>query len=179
MKRWYFWIFAEISIAILLGLGIWTVSARWRIEKQAPTPAPSPTAISTGNAWRFAPGMPGTRYLAVCHDYQSSFVALQADSAAPLVKASGNAYPQMPHVSGFLAMSGPLHLPRLTENPGRDMDAWLKSGAKPDCKHPIWTGKAVQAIRAGRQIAFFGMPRPDKQSGKPVWKLVFYAIRWQ
>ena len=171
-------IVGTVLVAILIGAVLWAADARWGLWSQA-AHAPTPTPTAPAGAWREAPELIGTLYLAACHDWMDAYTALRPVPPA-LVQAVAQAWPERPAIEGFLALSQPLYIPRTGDDVGRDVDAWLDAhAAAVDCAADIWTDADVQAIRGEEKIAFFGVARPVQRDGSPVWETAFAAVRWK
>ncbi len=167
-------------VAVLIGAVLWAADARWGLWSR-PTPTPVPTATPTpdAGAWREAPELIGTLYLAACRGWTETYTALRPVPVA-LLEAAAASWPASPAIRGFLALSRPLYIPRASENVAKDVDAWLAAHASNvDCAEDIWTDADVAAIRGEKRVAFFGMARPIVREGKAVWEMAFAAVRWK
>ena len=176
-----------VLVAVLVGAVLWVANLRWGLVSQ-PTPTPSARVVSTPDQgdWREAPELIGTLYLAACHDWGETYTALRPVPSA-LLDAVSRSWPERPHIEGFIALSKPVTIPRMSGNVAEDVNAWLAEHASAvDCTNDIWTDADAQAIRGERHIAFFGMTRPTQEGGpagireyKPVWEMAFVAVRWK
>ena len=169
-----------VLVALLIAAVLWAADARWGLwSRPAPTSEPTATAGASAGAWREAPELIGTLYLAACHGWSDTYTALRPVPPA-LLDAVDRSWPEKPDIRGFLALSKPFYIPRMGGDVAKDVDAWLAAHAgKVDCAADIWTDADVQTIRGEKVVAFFGMARPTERGGEVVWEMAFAAVRWK
>ena len=173
-------IVGTVLVAVLIGAVLWAADARWGLwSRPTPTPAATATPSPDAGAWREAPELIGTLYLAACRDWTETYTALRPVPPA-LLNAAAASWPEKPAIRGFLALSKPLYIPRTGNDVAGDVDAWLAAHAgEVDCAADIWSDADVKVIRKEKRIAFFGMARPTERGGEAVWATAFAAVRWK
>lgn len=163
---------------VLIGAILWAANNRWHlIGGPAPTPTPAARLEAQGE-WRGAPEVIGALFLATCHNYLEPFTALRPTPPG-LVRTVAQAWPEKPADKNYIALSGPIYIPRRHQDVGTDTDAWLQQhGTRPDCSLDPWTEQDVTAVREVREIGLFGVARPVARNGHPLWEMAFGVVRW-
>jgi len=153
-----------------------------------PTPTPEPTeepteeptapAVEVVGEWVGTDDSIGTAYLGVCNGFSTVYTRLYP-VPDDLVKAAGEAYPDLPDLQ-VVAVSNPMYIPNTgTGEVHDDIDATLMSEAFPECEKSPWSEEAVQAVlNTGEPLGFFGIARPVIRDGESLWEIVVYAIVW-
>jgi len=172
-------VIATVLMAMLVAAVLWAAAVRWELRPSPSESSRTPVeAMNNRDGWRAAPELIGTLYLAACHDWTRPYTALRP-VPHELVDAVAASWPARPDIRGFLAMSKPLHIPRTTDNVVTDVEVWLNHHSAVDCTEDVWSERDVKSLHEAQHIAFFGMARPTRQEGKPVWELVFVGVRWK
>jgi len=146
-------------------------------EEPTEEPIPGPTeGPEVGAAWGGIDDAPGTMFLGVCHGFNKQYTRI-FPVPNELVEAAGWAYPHAPGLTGLVAMSNPLYIPRTGGDVAADSDTWLQSPDVPDCAQNPWDQGAVDAILGEEgTLGFFGIARPVTTEDGDAWELVFYAV---
>jgi len=142
-------------------------------EEPTPEPTEEPEVVA---AWVGIDDAPGTMFLGVCHGFDKQYTRI-FPVPDELVEAAGRAYPDAPGLTGLVAMSNPLYVPRTGDDAAADIDAWLQSPDVPDCGQDPWDQGAVEAILGEEgTLGFFGIARPVATEDGDAWEMVFYAV---
>ena len=154
-----------------------------------PTPTPEPTekpteepteapSVEVVGEWVGTDDAIGTAYLGVCNGFSTVYTRLYP-VPDDLVKAAGEAYPDLPDLQ-VVAVSNPMYIPNTgTGEVHDDIDATLMSEAFPECEKSPWSEEAVQAVlNTEEPLGFFGIARPVIRDGESLWEIVVYAIVW-